>query len=78
MSKLFSYAIGLNEPLSLEIRAKGAKLSDEELLKLINKVFDFRVTNIIKELDLKNVKYAELSCYGHFGKRGYPWEEVDE
>lgn len=68
MSKLFSYAIGLNEPLSLEIRAKGAKLSDEELLKLINKVFDFRVTNIIKELDLKKCEVCRTFLLWAFWK----------
>ena len=65
-------------PISVSIDTFGTgKLSDDELLKLINDHFDFSVSNIIKELKLKDISYQRLAEYGHFGNDIYPWENVD-
>ena len=73
-----SYSIGVASPVSVSIDTFGTgKLSDDELLKLINKHFDFSVGNIIKELKLKDISYQRLAEYGHFGNDIYPWENVD-
>ncbi|MBP3892389.1 MAG: methionine adenosyltransferase [Solobacterium sp.] len=70
-----SYAIGEPRPLSVSINTFGtSKYSEEELLDIINKNFDFSVSNIIKELDLRRPIYAESTNYGHFGREGLPWE----
>src|ERR671919_321376 len=40
-------------------------------------VFDFRPAAIIEALDLRRPIYGETACYGHFGRKGFPWEETD-
>ena len=73
-----SYSIGVASPISVSIDTFGTgKLSENELLKLINDHFDFSVGNIIKELKLKDISYQRLAEYGHFGNDIYPWENVD-
>lgn len=69
-----SYSIGVSNPISVSIDTFGTgKLSDDELLKLIEGHFDFSVGNIIRELRLKDITYQRLSEYGHFGNGVYPW-----
>ena len=71
-----SYAIGKPEPTSVNINTFGTgKLSDEELLNKINRTFNFSVSNIIRELDLKRPIYRSTTNYGHFGKADLPWEQ---
>lgn len=74
-----SYAIGLPKPLSIMIDTfQTNKISEEEILKIINDNFDFSVANIIKELDLKRPIYAQTAAYGHFGRDEFPWEKIKE
>ena len=50
-----SYAIGLPDPLSIHIETYGTVkdgLTDEDLVRIVKKNFNFRPGNIIKELDL--------------------------
>ena len=71
-----SYAIGEPKPLSVTIDTFGTSTyTDEQLLEIINKNFDFSVSNIIKELDLRRPIYKETVNYGHFGKSNLPWEQ---
>ena len=73
-----SYSIGVSKPISVSIDTFGTgKLSDDELTKFISDHFDFSVSNIIKELKLKDITYQRLAEYGHFGNDIYPWECVD-
>ena len=72
-----SYAIGVAEPLSVNINTYGTGTkSDEELLDIINKNFDFRPGMIAKQLDLKKPRYLKTACYGHFGRDDpdFTWE----
>lgn len=76
-----AYAIGRAEPFSIAIDTFGTgKLSDEALLQIIQKVFDFRPGAIIKKLDLRRPIYAHTATYGHFGRTDdrYSWEELDQ
>ena len=52
------------------------KVSEEEILKIINENFDFSVSNIINELDLKKPIYASTASYGHFGRDEFSWEKT--
>ena len=71
-----SYAIGKPRPTSVNVNTFGTgRLSDEELMKVITRNFDFSVSNIIKELDLKKPIYRRTTNYGHFGKADLPWEQ---
>ncbi len=72
-----SYAIGVAEPLSININTYGtSNLTDEELLKIIDNNFDFRPGMIASQLDLKKSRYFKTSCYGHFGRNDpdFTWE----
>lgn len=74
-----AYAIGKSRPVSLCVDTFGTgKYSDEELLKIIEKNFNFEVGNIISELDLKRPIYEKTSCYGHFGDPQFTWEVIKE
>ncbi|MBB5182413.1 methionine adenosyltransferase [Catenisphaera adipataccumulans] len=72
-----AYAIGKSEPVSIcvDTFGTGAK-SDEEILDIVKKNFNFNVGNIIKELDLRRPIYRKTSCYGHFGDPQFPWEQI--
>lgn len=74
-----SYAIGKSQPISIMIDTFGTgHKSDEEILDIIKRNFDFSVSNIIKELDLKKPIYRPLAAYGHFGRDGYSWEKIKD
>ncbi|MBR6690387.1 MAG: methionine adenosyltransferase [Bacilli bacterium] len=74
-----SYAIGVSKPVSLYINTFNTnKISEEKILEIINKVFNFEPSNIIKELNLKSPIYHLTTCFGHFGKKELPWEKLDK
>ena len=64
-----AYAIGKAKPVSISVETFGTgKVSDELLAKAVKKVFDLRPGVLIEQLHLRNVKYAPLAAYGHFGR----------
>lgn len=70
-----SYAIGENQPISVYVQSFGTSdYTDECLQEIVLKNFDFSVGNILKELDLKRPIYRNTTNYGHFGRKGLPWE----
>ena len=72
-----SYAIGLKEPISINVNTFGtSKRTDNDLVQLIREKFDLTPEGIINYLDLKNIKYTETTNYGHFGKDKLPWEKI--
>jgi len=71
-----AYAIGLAEPLSITVFDYGtSKLSEKELLTVVQNNFDLRPGKIVKDLKLRTPFYQRTSAYGHFGRDGFPWEE---
>ncbi len=74
-----AYAIGVARPVSVSVNSFGTGIiSDEDILKLIEKYFDFRPKAIIEALDLKRPIYSSTSAYGHFGNPDFPWEKTDK
>ncbi|XP_059615985.1 S-adenosylmethionine synthase isoform X1 [Phlebotomus argentipes] len=74
-----SYAIGVAEPLSITVFDYGtSKWSQDELVDIVNKNFDLRPGKIVTDLNLRNPIYQKTSCYGHFGRDGFPWEQAKE
>jgi S-adenosylmethionine synthetase len=78
-----SYAIGVADPLSINVSTYGTgKKSDAELEAIIRKVFDLRPAEIIRQLDLKHPGktwcYQDTAAYGHFGRPQFPWEKLDK
>lgn len=75
-----AYAIGVAEPVSINVNTFGtASISDEAIVAIVKEHFDMRPAAIIKALDLKKPIYKDLAAYGHFGrtKLGVKWEETD-
>ena len=74
-----SYAIGKPTPLSVNVNTFGTGVTDDDtLLAAVERTFDFSVSNIIRELDLKRPIYTQTTNYGHFGKANLPWEQFRE
>ena len=73
-----AYAIGVPFPVSIDVKAKGSFISNDHLRTIVNRIFDFSPSNIIKELKLKQQTYQSLAEYGHFGYLSYPWESISD
>ncbi len=74
-----SYAIGVAKPISIYVNTYNtSKIDEEKIEEIINNVFDFRPSNIIKELDLKKPIYKKTAAYGHFGQKDFNWEKTDK
>lgn len=72
-----SYAIGVIHPISIHVECFNTnKISIDEILTYINNKYDLSPNGIIKYLDLKNIKYIDTTCYGHFGKEYLNWEKI--
>jgi S-adenosylmethionine synthetase len=76
-----SYAIGVAKPTSIMVDSFGtAKLSDEELSKIVMENFDLRPKGIVNMLDLLRPIYRKTAAYGHFGRAEpeFSWEKIDK
>lgn len=66
-----SYAIGVSKPCGFYINTNGTnktKLSDGQLARRIEKLFDMRPYAIEQRLKLRNPIYSETAAYGHMGR----------
>jgi S-adenosylmethionine synthetase len=73
-----AYAIGTAHPVSLSIETFASHHVDPTRLEeVVREVFDFRPAAIIRQLDLRRPIYRETAAYGHFGRKGFSWEETD-
>ncbi|MCH5352583.1 MAG: methionine adenosyltransferase [Acutalibacter sp.] len=76
----FAYAIGVAHPVSVMVDSFGTGVvSDERLAEAVQQVFDLRPLAIIRDLDLRHIKYRPLAAYGHMGREdlNVPWENTD-
>ena len=76
-----AYAIGVAKPVSLMVSTFGTnKISENEIENLVNKYFDMRPAEIVKQLDLKRPIYQKTAAYGHFGRNEpeFKWENTDK
>ena len=75
-----SYAIGVAKPTSVRIKTFGTeKISEEEIVHLVNENFDLTPYGIMNMLDLLQPIYEKSAAYGHFGREdeAFPWEKTD-
>ena len=64
-----SYAIGVPEPLSINVETfDTGTVDDEKIAEAISQVFDLRPRAIIRDLDLLRPIYRQVTNYGHFGR----------
>ena len=66
-----SYAIGVAKPTSINVDTYGTatvNLTDGEISKKVEEIFDMRPYFIEKRLKLRNPIYLETAAYGHMGR----------
>ncbi len=74
-----AYAIGHPEPTSIHLDTFGTgAVADEVILAAVKKTFLFNPAEIIRQLDLRRPIYRASTHYGHFGKKGLPWETTSK
>ena len=75
-----AYAIGCPDPVSVVVQTNGTArngLTDIDLRDIILNLFDFTPAGIAERLNLNRPLYRRTAAYGHFGRAGFPWEELD-
>ena len=66
-----SYAIGVAKPTSINVNTYGTSkvsLTDGEISKIVEGIFDMRPYFIEQRLKLRNPIYSETAAYGHMGR----------
>ena len=59
-----AYAIGVAKPVSIQVDTFGTgKKSEEEIVEIVQKVFDLRPGAIIRDLDLRRPIYKQTAAY---------------
>ncbi|MBW3545899.1 MAG: methionine adenosyltransferase domain-containing protein, partial [Bacteroidetes bacterium] len=74
-----AYAIGVAKPVSLNVSTYGkakVNMSDAEISKVVNELFDMRPKAIVERFGLKNPIFSLSAAYGHMGREAYR-EEVE-
>jgi S-adenosylmethionine synthetase len=67
-----SYAIGVAKPTSINVNTYGTAkvaLTDGEIAKKVEELFDLRPYYIEQNLKLRNPIYSETAAYGHMGRQ---------
>ena len=67
-----SYAIGVAKPTSINVVTYGTSkvnMTDGEISKVVENVFDMRPYFIEQRLKLRNPIYSETAAYGHMGRK---------
>jgi S-adenosylmethionine synthetase len=88
-----AYAIGVERPVSIHVDTFGTAhdVSDADLVRALQEVFDFRPLAIIERLGLRHPIFTPTAAYGHFGRQPlrravvdggedvwlFPWERSD-
>ena len=83
-----SYAIGVARPVSILVDTFGTgKISDDDILDLVEKNFELRPAGILAAFSLRQLPgqrngrfYQDVAAYGHFGRNDLdlPWEKTDK
>ena len=66
-----SYAIGVAKPINIFVNTYGTShvnMSDSEIAKIVDSLFDMRPKAIENRLKLRNPIYSETAAYGHMGR----------
>ena len=67
-----SYAIGVAKPMNIYVNTYGRShvdMTDGEIAKKIEKLFDLRPKAIERSLKLRQPMYLETAAYGHMGRQ---------
>ena len=67
-----SYAIGVAKPMNIYVNTYGRSrvaMSDSEIAKKVEELFDLRPKAIERSLKLRQPMYSETAAYGHMGRK---------
>ncbi len=67
-----SYAIGVAKPMGIFVETYGTskvKMTNGEIAKKVEEIFDMRPYFIEERLKLRNPMYSETAAYGHMGRK---------
>jgi len=76
-----AYAIGVAQPVSINVETFGTgKIDEDKLEAILHGHFDCRPASILEILDLRKPIYRKTTAYGHFGRedQGFRWEQTDQ
>ena len=72
-----AYVIGQREPLAKAIETYGTeKKPIKDIEAFAWSLLDLSVPGILEGLKLRRPIYRETARYGHFGRNGFPWEQI--
>jgi len=67
-----SYAIGVKDPMGIYVNTYNTarvKMTDAQISKIVEKLFDMTPYGIETRLKLRNPIYSETAAYGHMGRK---------
>jgi len=76
-----SYAIGYQEPVSLNIYSNDTnRIPEYKICDLIRQHFQLNYEKVISQMQLNPAYYQKIAVYGHFGREdiSLPWEMTDK
>ena len=75
-----AYAIGVEQPVSININTFGTgKVIDEAIEAIVKEKYDLTPKGIIEFLQLReNRIYQKVAAFGHIGSEYGNWEKVDD
>ncbi len=76
-----AYAIGVAEPVSVNIDCFGTnKIPEDKIQELVRRFFPLKPADILNQLQLKRPIYRKTAAYGHFGRDDpdFTWEKTDK
>ena len=72
-----AYAIGVADPVSVYVDTFGTeRISQERIVDLVRENFLMTPRGIIDSLKLRRPIFKKTAAYGHFGREGFPWEQL--
>ena len=77
----FAYAIGVAEPVSINIDCFGTnKIPIDKIEKLVREFFPIKPSDILETLNLRRPIFKKTASYGHFGRNDpdFTWEKTDK
>ncbi|RKY24830.1 MAG: methionine adenosyltransferase [Planctomycetota bacterium] len=75
-----AYAIGVADPLSIEVNTYGTgKVDEGKLVEVIREIFPLKPAAMIEYLDLLRPIFKKTAAYGHFGRPEpeFTWEKTN-
>ena len=77
MELQLAYAIGVADPVSIMVQARGTeRVSEERIIEAVRAVFPLTPKGMIEHLHLRRPIYRNTAAYGHFGRDEFPWEST--